>query len=202
MLYWQFLINLYELCHIVEILLFVALFAFGVEQTQTGAFGQILASCSSQFVFFLFPRLSCPVLSPHLFSTSLVSCIQLCLQTRLWWWICGCSVSVFLTLWCISTGLNSLSISPLPPPSVFFSLHLFVSVSLSPPFSLSSLSLILSLSMIRHCLAPCLSDGTDRTHRPTNNKNKQELSSTICRLIFTGGISEIAHLTFRPNGSE
>lgn len=186
-------------------------FALAAEQAITGAFGQILASCSSQFVFPLFPRLSSPVLAPLLFSSSLVSCVQLCLQTRLRWWICGCSVSVCLTLWCISTGLNSLSISPclpsLPlPTQVSFSLRLFVSDSLSLGHPLSlCLCLILSLSMNRHCLASCLSDGTDRTHRPTttnNNNSKQELSSTICPLIFTGGISEIAHLTFRPNASE
>lgn len=148
------------------------------------------------------PRPSLPVL----FSSSLVSCVQLRLQTRLRWWICGCSVSVCLTSWCISTGLNSLSISfclPLffspTPPQVSFSLCLFVSVSLSPSLSLA---LIFSLSMTRHCLASCRRDGTDRAHGPTTaNNNKQELSSTICPLIFTGGISEIAHLTFRPNGS-
>lgn len=59
---------------------------------------------------------------------------------------------------------------------------------------------------MRHRLASCLGDGTD-THTdptpiPTTTNNKQELSSTICQLIFTGGIFEIAHLTFWPNGSE
>lgn len=93
--------------------------------------------------FPLFPRLSSPVLSPLLFSSSLVSCVQLCLQTRLRWWICGCSVSVCLTSWCISTGLNSLSISLClpslspPTPQVFFSLSLCLClpVSFSPILS-------------------------------------------------------------------
>lgn len=49
-------------------------------QTLTEGFGQILATCSSQFVL---SYLSSPVLSPLLFSISLVSYVQLCLQTRL-----------------------------------------------------------------------------------------------------------------------
>lgn len=85
-----------------------------------------------------------------------------------------------------------------PPYQVSFSLSLYPSVSCSLSFSL-----ILSLLMTRHHPASCLRDETDRTHRPTtDNNNKQELSSTICPLIFTGGIFEIAHLTFRPNGRE
>lgn len=34
---------------------------------------------------------------------------------RLQWWICGRSVSVCLTLWCISTGLNPFSITCVSP---------------------------------------------------------------------------------------
>lgn len=57
-------------------------FAYAAEQAPTGAAGKILASCSSQFVFPHFSRLSLPALAP-LISTSLVSCVQLCLQTWL-----------------------------------------------------------------------------------------------------------------------
>lgn len=131
------------------------------EQALTGAFGQILASSSSQFVFCLFPRLSLPVLAPLLFSSSLVSCVQLCLETRLRWWICGCSVSVCLTSWYISAGLNSLSISRhrSPPKSPFLSVFLSLSLCLLPPLSLSfSHSQWLGIAW-----PSCLSDGTDRT---------------------------------------
>lgn len=151
-------------------------FALVAEEAQTGAFGQILGSCSRQFVFPLFPRLSLSVLAPLLFSSSLVSCVQLCLQTQLRWWICGCSVSVCLTSWCISTGLNSLSIS-LCPPQVFFSLRLFVSVSLPPPLSLILfLSLLLSHTQWLGIVWPPASvmEQTEHTDPPpttTTNRN-------------------------------
>lgn len=71
---------------------------------------------------------------PSLHSSSPVSYVHLCLQMRLQWWICGRSMSACLTLWCISTGLNPLSIT------------LFrASFSFSAPLSLSLPFLSLSL---------------------------------------------------------
>lgn len=182
-------------------------FSYAADHALTGAFCQISASCSSQFVFPLFPCLFLPARAPLLISSSLVSCVQLCLQTQLQWWICGCSASVCLTSWCICTGLNSLSISlsaaHLPPPSLLFSPSLCLSISFLPSFPPS---LSFSHSRWWGIAWPPASvmeqtEHTDPPPIPTAN-NKQELSSTICQLIFTGGISEIAHLTFRPNGSE
>lgn len=100
-------------------------------------------------------------------------------------------------IWHRDVSLQALTPSPSPSlphppthPKVCLSRHLIVCLSIShsqwwgiawPPASVM--------------------EQTEHTDPPPTTNNKQELSSTICQLIFTGGISEIAHLTFRPNGS-
>lgn len=113
---------------------------------------------------------------------------------RLQWWICGRSVSVCLTLWCISTGLNPFSITSVSP-SLSSSLHLF-----SLPFSRS---LTLSDEVLSGLLPQFwkIQQHTDTSPSPTT-KQQTGTELTICQLIFTGGSSEIVHLTFWPNGGE
>lgn len=66
---------------------------------------------------------------PSLHSSSPVSCVHWCLQMRLQWWICGRSMSAGLTSWCISTGLNPLSITLV---RAFFSFSLPLSITFFP----------------------------------------------------------------------
>lgn len=114
---------------------------------------------------------------------------------RLQWWICGRSVSVCLTLWCISTGLNPFSITCVSP---------LFSSSISFPF----LFLFPSLSVMRYCLPQLWNiqqhfkhTHTDAWPSPTT-KQQTGTELTICQLIFTGGSSAIIRLTIWPNGGE
>lgn len=132
---------------------------------------------------------------PSLHSSSPVSCVHLCLQMRLQWWICGRSMSACLTLWCISTGLNPLSIT-LHRASFSFT----VPLSLSLPF----LSLSLLLSLMRYHLASWISYGgctNTQTQDHCQQQNNKHWAQNF-QLIFPGGRSEVVHLTFWPNGGE
>lgn len=146
-----------------------------VDPAQVKAVGQIYPAVEANLSFSLSPHCSSPVCALLLFLTSLVSYVQLCPQTPLWWWICGRSrVSMCLTWWCISTGHNSLSICTFPSsPLPLFPSPCSLGLSFLPSFVSN-----LWLSIIRHCLDLCLSDGADRadrTHRPTATAtNKQE----------------------------
>lgn len=114
---------------------------------------------------------------------------------RLQWWICGRSVSVCLTLWCISSGLNPFSITSVSP-LLSLSLHLFFSIP-------SPRSLTLSDELLSGFLPQFwnIHHHADTSPSPTT-KQQTGTELTICQLILTGGSSEIVHLTFWPNVGE
>lgn len=119
---------------------------------------------------------------PSLHSSSPVSCVHLCLQTRLQWRICGRSMSACLTLWCISTGLNPLSITLFRasfPFSVPLSIASFLSVSHSQWWDIAWLL------------------GSVMEDTPTNMNWAQNF-----QLQFHRGSSEVVHLTFWPNAGQ
>lgn len=197
------LTNLYQPCHIVAIISFLE--GCGLLMQLNRPQQELLARFWPAVVANLSSHTSLVSLYlPLLHSSPLHSFpVSSCASRR------GCNdESVAAVCLCVWHGdVSPLALTPslsfplCPPPSIL-SLHVFcicLSISSLPPLSFSH-------SQRWGIAWPPASvmeqtEHTDPAPTPTTNK-KQELSSTICQLIFTGAISEIAHLTFRPNGSE
>ena len=116
---------------------------------------------------------------------------------RLQWWICGRSVSVCLTLWCISTGLNPFSItsrSPLLSSSICL---FFLSFSCSLTFSDFQILSGLFFGTYTSKQTPTLFFGTFTT---TNNKTTNRNWALNMPILSYRGSSEIVLLIFWPNG--